>query len=235
VTVTVTPPSGSGRITSGLVAYYPFTEGSGTTVADQAPLGPPLPLTFLGDVAWNGPTNGVVLSGGALRTSGAATKLHTALQATNQGTVELWLTPALATQNGPARLVSLRGATGNYNTMLGQHGEELEVWLQHTGKGSKNKPWLKTSGQAVTTTLLHVVHTYNGAVERLYINGVERDSEALSGTLAAWDPTAVFYVGNEATLDRAWQGTLRLLAVYDRALSSADIHQNFAAGPAGGN
>jgi hypothetical protein len=235
VTVTVTPPSGSGRITSGLVAYYPFTEGTGTTVADQAPTGPPLPLTFIGDVAWSGTTNGVVLTGGALRTSGAATKLHTALQATNQGTVEFWIIPASAWQNGPARLVSLRGATGNYNTMIGQHGDELEVWLQHTGKGSKNKPWLKTSGQAATTTLLHVVHTYNGAVERIYINGVERDSEALSGTFAAWDPTAVFYVGNEASFDRAWQGTLRLLAVYDWALSPTDIQQNFAAGPAGGN
>jgi hypothetical protein len=217
------------------VAYYPFTEGTGTTVADQAPLGPPLPLMFLGDVAWQGATNGVVLSGGALRTSGPATKLLTAFQATNQSTVELWLTPANATQNGPARLVSLRGASGNYNTMLGQHGAELEVWLQHTGKGSKNKPWLKTSGQTVSTTLLHVVHTYNGSVERLYVNGVERDAEALSGTFAAWDPTAVFYVGNEATLDRAWQGTLRLLAIYDRALTPADILHNFAAGPAGNN
>jgi hypothetical protein len=157
------------------------------------------------------------------------------LQATNQSTVELWLTPALAVQNGPARLVSLRGATGNYNTMLGQHGDALEIWLQHTGKGSKNKPWLKTSEQTMPPTLLHIVHTYNGTVERVYINGVERDSEALSGTFAAWDPTAVLYVGNEATMDRAWQGTLHLLAIYDRALTPADIQQNLAAGPSGGN
>ena len=234
VTVTVTPPGGSsGRVTAGLVAYYPLTEGTGPTVADHAPTSPPLPLTLTGAVAWSGTSNGVVLSGGALRTSGPATKLHTALQATNQSTVEVWITPASAWQNGPARLVSLRGATGNYNTMLGQQGDSLEVWFQHTGKGSKNKPWLKTSEQAITTTLLHVVHTYNGTIERLYLNGVEHDREALSGTLAAWDPTAVLYVGNEAALNRAWQGTLRLLAVYDRALAPAEIQQNFTAGPAG--
>lgn len=236
VTITVTPPGGnSGRVTAGLVAYYPLTEGTGPTAADHAPTSPPLPLTLTGAVAWSGTSNGVVLSGGALHTSGPATKLHTALQATNQSTVEVWITPASAWQNGPARLVSLRGATGNYNTMLGQQGDALEVWFQHTGKGSKNKPWVKTSEQAITTTLLHVVHTYNGTVERLYLNGVEHDREALSGTLAAWEATAVLYVGNEAALNRAWHGTLRLLAVYDRALAPAEIQQNFAAGPAGSN
>jgi hypothetical protein len=36
-------------------------------------------------------------------------------------------------------------------------------------------------------------------------------------------------------MNRAWQGTLRLLAVYDQALTPADIQQNFAAGPTGSN
>jgi hypothetical protein len=220
-------------VSTGLVAYYPFTEGSGTTAANHAPSNLPLPLTFLGNVAWHSSTNGVVLSGGALRSPGAATALHSAFQATHQSTVELWLTPALAVQNGPARLVSLRGTSGAYNTMLGQHGDALEIWLQHTGKGSKNKPWLKTGEQTLPPTLLHIVHTYSGTVERVYINGVEHDAEALSGTFAAWDPTAVLYVGNEATMDRAWQGTLRLLAFYDRALAPAEIQQNFTAGPTG--
>jgi hypothetical protein len=194
-----------------------------------------MPLTLQGNVAWHGTTNGVVLNGGVVRTTGAATKLLTALQATNQSTVELWIVPAAAVQNGPARLVSLLGTTGLSAHMLGQHGEELESWLQHTAKGSKNRPWLSTSSRVFTTALMHVVHTYDGAVERLYINGVERAAQTLSGTYAAWDLTALLYVGNENTLNRPWRGTMHLLAFYDRALSLADIQQNFTAGPTGSN
>jgi hypothetical protein len=83
----------------------------------------------------------------------------------------------------------------------------------------------------MTPQLLHVVHTYDGRVERLYINGVEQATLAISGTFATWNPAAVLYVGNEPTLDRPWKGVLRLLAIYDRALSPTDIQQNFAAGP----
>jgi hypothetical protein len=36
-------------------------------------------------------------------------------------------------------------------------------------------------------------------------------------------------------MDRAWQGTLHLLAIYDRALTPADIQQNLTAGPSDGN
>jgi hypothetical protein len=218
----------------GLVAYYPFTTGTGTTVDDLAPLGPPLPLTLTGQVAWHSSTNGVVLAGGVLHTSGPATKLLTALQATNQSTVELWLVPATAVQEGPARFVAVRGTTGPHVAMLGQRSQEVESWLQHTGKNkgsAKNTPWLTTTTQVMTPQLLHVVHTYDGRVERLYINGVEQATLAISGTFATWNPAAVLYVGNEPTLDRPWKGVLRLLAIYDRALSPTDIQQNFAAGP----
>jgi hypothetical protein len=236
LTVTVTPSgSSSGRVTAGLVVYYPFTDGSGATVTDQAPSSPPLPLTLVGNVAWLSTSPGVTLTGGALQSSGPATKLRSALQATNQSTVELWVLPAAASQNGPARLVSLRGTTEEHALLLGQRGKELEVWLQHTGKGSKNTPWLKTTGQVMTTTLMHVVHTYDGTVERLYVNGVERAAQTVPGLYSTWDSAAVLYVGNENSLDRPWKGTLQLLAIYDHALTPADIQHNFTAGPAGAN
>jgi hypothetical protein len=37
-------------------------------------------------------------------------------------------------------------------------------------------------------------------------------------------------LGNEASNDRLWQGTLRLVAIYNRALTQAQIQQNFDAG-----
>ena len=126
VTVTVTAPgSSSGRVTNGLVVYYPFTEGAGTTAVDQASSGAPLPLTLVGNVAWHSTSTGVILTGGVLRTSGPATKLLTALQTANQSTFELWVVPTAAAQNGPARLLSMRGTTEDHANMIGQRGADI--------------------------------------------------------------------------------------------------------------
>jgi glycopeptide antibiotics resistance protein len=46
-----------------------------------------------------------------------------------------------------------------------------------------------------------------------------------------WDQTFPFQLGNEASLDRPWIGTIYLVAIYDRALSQEEIHSHFRAGP----
>jgi hypothetical protein len=77
----------------------------------------------------------------------------------------------------------------------------------------------------------HIVHTYDGTTERLYIDGVERpETVALSGDYSNWDTTDLFSIGNEAGSDRPFHGEVYLVAVYDRALSAAEVRQNFDAG-----
>ena len=44
------PPSPGTRITNGLVVYYPFTQGVGSTVLDQSNVGSPMDLTITGNV-----------------------------------------------------------------------------------------------------------------------------------------------------------------------------------------
>ena len=50
------------------------------------------------------------------------------------------------------------------------------------------------------------------------------------GTLSDWDDTFAFVLGNEVSGDRQWQGILRMVAVHNRAMTEAQIQQNFAAG-----
>ena len=50
------------------------------------------------------------------------------------------------------------------------------------------------------------------------------------GTLANWDDTFALVLGNETSNNRQWQGVIRFAAVHDRALTPAQIQQNFAAG-----
>ncbi len=64
------------------------------------------------------------------------------------------------------------------------------------------------------------------------MDGMEHPPElVLSGSYSNWDGADPFNVGNEGSSDRPWHGTIRMVAVYDRPLSGAEILQNFQAGP----
>jgi len=50
------------------------------------------------------------------------------------------------------------------------------------------------------------------------------------GTFSSWQNNMAFILGNEASGDGLWQGTLRLVAIHRRALTEAQVNQNFDAG-----
>jgi hypothetical protein len=86
-------------------------------------------------------------------------------------------------------------------------------------------------GNTVATTLTHFVATRDTTgTLRLYVNGALAGSQGFAtGDIAAW----VAYplnVGNVPNMDRGWLGEYHLVAIYSRALSAAQIAQNFAAG-----
>jgi hypothetical protein len=222
----------STRVTANLVSLYPFTERSGNVVRDHSGSASPMDLTISGSVDWYGAGNGVVMNGGRVGTEGPATDLINALRASNASSFEIWVQPANITQTGPTRMISVGGDTSSQNFMLGQVGDDVEARLLHTGKGSDGKPRLNTSNGVLGTSLVHLVHTYDGSVERLYINGVQHSQTvAMSGGYGNWDVSDLFNIGNEGSSNRPYNGIIRLVAVYDRPLITAEIQQNFAAGP----
>ncbi len=218
------------RAAEGLIAYYPFDEGSGKTVGDRSGYGQPMNLTLYGAVSWNNSGTGVLLNGGRVGTSSAATKLINALRASNSSTFEAWVKPSNTNQGGPSRLIALAKNPYQRNYLLGQEGKNLHLRLRHTGK-NEDKPHLITTHQPLTTRSTHIVHTYDGNVERLYINGVLQSKKvALSGDYSNWYGNHFFSIGNEATNDRPYAGTIEMVAVYNRALIPAEITQNYTAG-----
>ena len=77
----------------------------------------------------------------------------------------------------------------------------------------------------------HVVVTYDGAVERTFVSGVEQETrQSIGGDFSNWDSNYPLIIGNEATLDRSYLGKIFLVALYDRVLSNTEIQQNFNAG-----
>jgi hypothetical protein len=152
-------------------------------------------------------------------------------------TIEAWVKPGDTSQDGPARIVTLSQDPYNRNFTLGQGlwgsypSDLFDVRLRTTTTRDNGTPSLTTPAGLLTTELTHVVYTRGASgVARIYMGGVERVSGTLGGDLSNWDESYRLALGNELTGDRPWLGELHLVAIYDRALSQAEVSQNFEAG-----
>ncbi|RME00909.1 MAG: LamG domain-containing protein, partial [Bacteroidetes bacterium] len=84
----------------------------------------------------------------------------------------------------------------------------------------------------------HVVYTWdaNSGTEKLYVDGIEKYSGTRSGNISNWDETFKLAFGNELTQDRTWLGDIHSVAFYNKAISAAEVLQNYQAGACcGGN
>lgn len=224
-----------GRIDDGLILFYAFDEGSGSTVTDKSDVLPKHDLTIAdpGNVAWS--TDHLNINAAtALSTAGAATKVVARAQASGELTVEAWITPANVTQEGPARIISMSIDPYARNFMLGQEAGTYAARFRADGQPDwdNGSPTIFTTAGTAMAALTHVVHTHDATGDEvLYVNGVEDETFTRTGGLSQWDATYSIIVANEATNDRAWLGELHLIAIYDRALDAAEVEQNFATGP----
>ncbi len=79
------------------------------------------------------------------------------------------------------------------------------------------------------TTWMHIAATYDGETQRLYINGVEENSQPASITIATNDID--LGLGGQADGTRVIDGVIDDVRVYGRALSGAEIADLYAANP----
>ena len=75
----------------------------------------------------------------------------------------------------------------------------------------------------------HSIQTYDGTTSKLYIDGVEVDSVAVSGGVK--DGTATLYVGNNPTYtSNSHTGDIAFPKVYNRGLSAAEVTELYNSG-----
>lgn len=222
------------RVEAGLLVLYRFEEGTGESVADVSGVGDPLDLFFRGDAAaatWIDGGSGVRFEGdgGVLSTAGPASKITSALLASSQITLEFWGKPALTSQTGPARLVSISNGVEVFHRVatLSQDRTAANFRL-HAGPYTD---LVSVDGVFEAGRLIHLVATYDGTGIRIYSDGAPVALVGATGGIKIPADDKPLLVGNEATLDRTWFGEVYLVAVYDRALTPEQVQQNFAAGP----
>lgn len=225
--------NGNGRVNQGLVAFYDFSEGSGAMVFDQSNVAPGVDLAIAdpASVSW-GPGTLTLDASTVVRSAGAATQIANACRSSSEFTVEAWIAPASTAQSGPSRIVTMSLDTGLRNFTLGQEEDAYILRLRTTTTDGNGQPPGHTPAGDVSTALTHVVATRDAdGTRRIYINGVLRGRNRISGDFSTWDDGWSLGLGNELSPDdRTWLGTFHLVAVYCRALAGLEVARNFFAG-----
>jgi hypothetical protein len=227
--------SSGGRHESNVIALYEFKTGSGNIAYDTSGVEPAVNLTLSGSYQWVGGWGVAFAAGKAQGSTQASAKIRNLVAATSEFSIEAWVAPANVTQNGPARIVSYSGGADDRNFMLGQTLYSYDALVRSTETDPAGEPRLSTDPDAerLQATLQHVVVTYDPANgRRIYVDGEDTgDADpAAGGLLNDWDDTFALAVGSEVDNRNRWAGTVRLLAIHNRALTPEQISQNHSIG-----
>ncbi|WP_100642391.1 LamG domain-containing protein [Alteromonas facilis] len=227
--------SGGGRFDTHMIGKWEFKTGSGNIAFDTSGVEPALDLTLSGAFNWVGGWGIQLLDGKAQGATTNSKKLHDLITATGEFSIEAWVAPANVTQEGPARIVSYSGGRDRRNFTLGQTLYNYDALVRTSNTDANGEPALSTADadEDLQAALQHVVLSYDAVDGRqLYVNGVSTDDidNVEAGNLNEWDDSFAFVLGNEASSDVPWAGTIRMVVVHNRALEPAQIQQNFDVG-----
>ena len=229
------PASGASRYEANILAKYEFKTGTGTTAYDTSAVAPAADLTLTGGIGWVSGWGISIGAGGAAQASPSASqKLAQMIQSTGEYSIEVWATPANVAQTD-AYIVTYSGDNTHRNMTLAQHAMQYEARTRNSNTDNNGAPALLTSatGLFAQATLQHLVLTYDAVNgQQIYVNGTYTgDADpGKGGTLGNWDSTFALVLGNETTGKRPWQGVIKFVAIHGRALTAAQVQQNFAAG-----
>jgi hypothetical protein len=227
--------SGASRYDADTIAKYEFQTGTGTVAYDTSGIDPSADLTITGNVTWAGGWGINVGAGGkAQATTAASSKLYTLIQATGEFSVEAWVAPALVAVD-KSYMVSYSGGDTTRNFTLGQTNQDYDFMLRSSNSDLNGMMQLQTPTAALLlqASLQHVVLTYDPVNGRqIFVNGVNANvpDAQKGGTISNWDNTFALVLGNETSGDRSWQGLIKFVAIHSRAMSAAQVLQNFNAG-----
>ncbi|MCW2984052.1 MAG: hypothetical protein JWR63_1622, partial [Conexibacter sp.] len=210
VTTTSTPPP---TPAGGLVAAYGFNETTGTTAADRSGNG--LNGTITGAQHSNGGK-----FGGALTFNGTSDLVTVAdnakLQLTKGMTLEAWVAPSKLSGWSS---VLFKEQTGDL--AYGMYANTDANRPAGYAFTSAEQDVRSTAAQLPVNAWSHLATTYDGTTLRLYVNGTEVGSHAVSGAIKT--STGALRIGGNKVWGEWFAGRIDEVRVYNRALSSTEV------------
>ena len=227
--------SGGARYEANIVAKYMFETGTGNIAYDTSGVSPSADLTLNSGVTWAGGWGLTFAAGGKAQAStSSSVKISQLAQGTGEYSFEAWVNPNNVAQK-EAYIMTYSGSDKTRNATLAQSALGYEGRTRSSMTDTNGTPPLinDQAENVAQAALQHVVLTYdpvNG--QQIYVNGTltpDKDP-AGGGSLASWDSTFALALGSETTGKEQWLGTIKFAAVHSRALTAAQVMQNFNAG-----
>ncbi len=216
------------RVTAGQIVLYNFNEGSGTTIFDSSGSGTPLNLNINNPAAVSWSSVSLLTKDTALiNTTSAASKIIDSVTSSSEITVELWINPLLIRND---RIFELLQSTTEVNFGIETYPPfGYNFVIRTTTTSPQGVPaTLDTTG--LETDLTHLIFTFKNGISRIYKNGIEVRSRNIGGDFSNWNNLARLSLANYLNGTRPWKGIFYLAAIFDRALDSVEVAQNFNIG-----
>jgi hypothetical protein len=206
---------------AGLVAAYGFNEGAGTSAADASGRGH---TGVVSGALWTAAGR----FGNALSFDGVndmVTVVDSALLDLTTGmTLSAWIFPT-AHGNGVWRNVLIKERPGGevYNLYSNTDTNVPTVYVvRNAAPGTPLEA--RGTAQVPLNTWTHLAATHDGATLRLYVNGAQIGSRAVSGSLLT--STGALRIGGNAVWGEFFQGRIDEVRIYNRALSPGEIQND---------
>lgn len=221
------------NINDGLIGYWPFDESGGDQVIDRSGEG------NHGDIVNGG--RGVGVYGGAVSLSGRDDS-HVSIPGspslngiTDQLTVTAWVFPTVPPEGfkvAVSRQVGTLLHPDQFYLGFGpEDGSMHYKWHLGTDDNGALLEGDIYSGTPDHNRWIHLAGTYDGAVMRLYVDGTEIATAAITGRIRV-DDNAVTIGGEEngpdpRVVDGEFEGLVDEVRIYNRVLEPADIRTIF--------
>jgi DNA-binding beta-propeller fold protein YncE len=202
------------------ISYWRLNELSGSTAADSAGSNPG---TYSGaTLGAPGLLASVNNTAASFAGSGKVTVASSAaLSPASRVSVEAWIKPSALPATGAFASV----ATKAESYSLQFNGPKLEFTIMQAGTRRRLQA---PTGAVAVGGVYHVVGTYDGSTQRLYINGTQVISAALTGAITT--NANPFYIASWNGSSEFFRGTLDEVAVYSTALTSTQVSNHYSAG-----
>jgi len=222
------PPSPTlPTVPAGYVAYFPFSEGSGSTTTDISSNGHVGTLSgtymWTPDVRTTNSTS-IFVTDASSPSGMALVPSSDSLKLTAAGTISCWV--KIRNANGNAGLVH-KGITSasdeSYSLQFASDGRSLAMAVTD-GYGTMR--YATSSSQLNVGQWYHVAGTWDGSKIYVYINGVQLGSANTYGATARTNNSALV-IGAQATSSTKYpfDGEIDDVIIYNTALTSAQILQ----------
>ena len=193
--------------TSNPIAYWNFNETSGTTATDTSDFLPSHPATLINDPIWS-----TGIDGNSLLFNGSNTYASTStspIPTLSKFSISAWVNMSV-NQSGWGSIVIKRDT----------YGLEVLNGFIYANIGNGTSSWINTVSAPLSAGVWHhVVQTYDGATNRLYVDG----GAPVSGTGTLIDTANNLLIGSWNTTSEFFNGKIDEVRIYDRALTATEV------------